>query len=236
MPSAPSPSTSTSWVPTRKGRKERKMPKIAAALVTGTFALCLLSPVVADPKPAVRLPRILITLRVFEVPDNVPIPASGPVPVSISGPLTASSIYTGILQNAQGEITEVSVQAPADFSGAAFYNRMLPFPVQEQGKATQIFVPLPTSLEATPHVNKDGTITVRLKMEVTRPAPTVTGAVPQTTSQSMQTTLTLKNGDTRIFATTVQNTQTDKPSQPSSKVILQFVTVTILPDEKTVAK
>jgi len=114
----------------------------------------------------------------------------------------------------------VSVQTPNDFPGMARYSRVFTFKTLDHGKPGRGFLTAPTSLEATPHINSDGTITVDLKMEMTRVAPaTAAGAVPVTTRQSMTTRRTFKSGQTVVLSGTTLG----------AKWLTQSVTVTVLP-------
>jgi len=206
--------------------KEEKMLKVTAGLVLSTFAVCLPLTVFADPKPAPPLPRILVTYQVLEVP--------GDTPVSVSDTQPASEVYKILLQTPGAEATEISLQIPADFPGTAQYNRVLTFSAQYHGKPTHSFLDVPTSLQATPHINPDGTITVQLKTEVTRAASAIDDEVPLTNSESWQSKQTFKSGETRMFGSTVRVTPDDKSgTMPQNKELLEFVTVTILPNEKT---
>lgn len=218
------------------------MQKLTVGLISGTFALCLPQIVFGDSQPTSTPQRVLITYQVLEVPGNTGIP--------VSTSATAAGFYKSALQNVKNsEATEISVETPADVAGAVRNSRVLTFSVQDHGKTQQAFLDVPTSLEATPHINTDGTITVQLKTEVTRAAPTVAdaGLVPLTNGSSWQSKQTFKNGETRMFGTLFEFTSTrgfvgnDPKTQAKNKEIIaslnkefvQFVTVTVLPTAKT---
>ncbi len=190
----------------------------------GLLALLLPAVVQAAPKPPAIPARILVTLQAVEVSSR-DAKAIAPVPYPAPGAFDA-------LLKEGGEAAEVSVQTPNDFPGVARYSRTFSFMAMDHGKAIRSFLTAPTSLEATPHINADGTITVSLKMEMTRVAPAVVGAVPMTTSQRMTARRTFKSGQTVVLGGTVLAIPGGKPGAPSeTKELLQFMTVTVLPSQ-----
>lgn len=204
-----------------------------ANLLSGILALLLPISVFADPKPAPPSQRILVTLQVVEVPSTIPI--------SVSGTHPASELYKTLLQAPGAEATEISVVTPADFPGSAQYSRVLAFTAQDHGVPSLGVVTAPTALAATPHVNLNGTITVHLNMEVTSLVPSAAsitaGAVPNTTSQQMTTTHTFTSGETVLLGRALHTSPTGNISGGNEvKEWLEFVTVQILPDEKTAAR
>jgi hypothetical protein len=222
------------------------MLKIIVCLTSVSLALCLPLTVFAAPT-APPLPRILVTYQVLEVSGDTGFP--DPVPYSDPTSSTmASEFYKALLQTPGAEAAEISVQMPADVLGEARYNRVLTFPVQDHGKPSRISLILPMSLEATPHINPDGTITVQLKTEVTRAAPQLETdhQVPLTNGESWQTTQTFKSGEMRMFGAgdtftsfrgLVGNSpkvvaENKKLTALQNKVFVPFVTVTILPSAR----
>lgn len=213
------------------------MLKITAGLISSALTLCLPLTVSADPKPAPPPPRILVTYQVLEVPGNTPISVSNAQPVS--------EVYKTLLQTPGAEATEISVVTPADFPGSAQYSRVLTFTAQDHGKPSRL-ISAPTTLEATPHINPDGTITVQLKTEVTRVAPAIDNSVPPTNSESWQSKQTFKNGETRMFGTLFEFTsmkllvgnnpeilaENKELIASQNRESVQFVTVTILPSAR----
>ena len=170
--------------------------------------MLLPSVVQAAPKPSAPPARILVTLQAVEVSGQ-----AAPLPHPASG------AYDALLKEGN-EATEVSVQTPNDFPGVARYSRILTFTTLDHGKPGRGFLTAPTSLEATPHINADGSITVDLKTEVTRVAPTTAaGAVPVVTRQSMTTRRTFKSGQRVVLSSATLG----------AKWLTQSVTVTVLP-------
>jgi len=207
--------------------------KTTASLLSGILALLLPVSIFAAPKPTVNPPRIRVTLQALEIP-------AGTAPVTVSDTIPASEVYKSLLLNDGTEATEISVQTPADFPGTAQYSRVFAYTATENGKPSLNLLTAPTTLEAMPHVNPDGTITVRLNMEITSfvsSALTLGHAVPETTSQRMTTTRTFTSGKTILFNATLQTAPSGNTGKGTeSKELLQFVTVTILPNEKTAAR
>lgn len=214
------------------------MLKTATPIILGIFALCLSHAVSADPTPAANAPRVLVMLQVVQVPSTMPI--------SVSDTHPASELYKTLLQMPGAEATEISVQTTAGFPAEARYNRVLTFSTQDHGKPTRGFLDVPTSLEATPHINPDGTITVQLKTEVTRVAPAIGDEVPLTNGDFWQSKQTFKNGETRMFGvgpefTSMRGLVGSDPktlarnkelAASQNKLLVPFVTVTVLPGEK----
>lgn len=214
--------------------------KITVSLVSSALALCLAQTIFADPKPVPTPQQVLITYQVLQVPGGTGIP--------VSTSSTASEFYKSALQNIkETEATEISVQTTADFPAEARYNRILTFSAQDHGKPTRVFLDVPTRLQAVPHINPDGTITVQLKTEITRPAPAVPNEVPLTNSAFWQTTQTFKSGEIQMFGTLFEVRSGTLFVGNSPKILaenkaliasdykqfIQFVTVTVLPAEKT---
>jgi hypothetical protein len=227
---------STSWVPTQRVREEEeKMLKLTASLISGALALCLPLTVLAEQKAAPPPPRILVTYQVLEVPGDTTIPVTDTQP--------ASEVYKTLMQIPSAEATEISLQTPAGFPGTVRYNRVLTFSAQDHGKPTRVFLDLPMSLEATPHINPDGTITVQIKTEITHAAPTIGDEVPLINGESWQSKQTFKNGEIRLFAPgdTFTSMRLFAGNDPKTlaknkelialqnKVFVPFVTVTVLP-------
>lgn len=185
------------------------------AAVTGLLAVLLPSAVQAAPKPSAPAARILVTLQAVEISGQAA-PPSYP----------ASGTFDALLKEGD-EATEVGVQTPNDFPGIARYSRVFTFKTLDHGKPGRGFLTAPTSLEATPHINSDGTITVDLKMEMTRVAPAAAGAAPATTVQSMTTRRTFKSGQAVMLSETMSAAQ---GAAPGAKWLMQFVTVTVLPN------
>ena len=180
----------------------------------GLLAVLLPSAAQAVPKPSVLPARILVTLQAVEVSGQAA-PPSYP----------ASGTFDALLKEGD-EATEVSVQTPNDFPGVARYSRVFTFKTLDHGKPGRGFLTAPTSLEATPHINSDGTITVDLKMEMTRVTPAAAGAAPATTVQSMTTRRTFKSGQAVMLSDTILAAQ---GASPKAKWLVQFLTVTVLP-------
>lgn len=197
--------------------------KTTLAPALGLLAVLLPPAVQAAPQPTATPQRILVTLQAVEVHGST-------AQRLILGPFPAPGVYDALLKSEGSEATEISVQTPNDSPGVARYSRFVAFTVHDQGKAVRSFMTAPTSLEATPHINTDGTITVDLKWEVTRVAPAAVDTVPMTTTQSMTTRRTFKSSQTLVFGGTASTTSSGKPGEaPVMTESLQFVTVTVLP-------
>ena len=202
-----------------------KMSFAAAAI---SLSVLLPGAVQAAPKPPAPPTRILVTLQAVEVPVRVAQEAA-------LKPYASPGAYEALLKESS-QASEVSVQTPDDFPGAARYNQFSAIDAQISGKTTTSYILAPTSLEATPHINADGTITVDLNMEVTRFAPRVAGTLPATITQSMTTRRTFKSGQTQTlpFGGAEAAGQGGKPGAlPETKVLLEFLTVTVLPSVAT---
>ena len=187
--------------------------KIAFSLAVALLALLLPCTGQAAPKPAP--PRILVTLRVLEIPSDTPITLD-------AGLDSARHVYDTLLEKAGSEAIEVSVLTPSEFTGMAAYNRLVVNTFQSHGKVKRVILSAPNSLEATPHINADGTITVTLKTEVSQ--------VPSTAIHSMTATRTFRSGGTLLLGGLSRGFLVDSPhTTPSEMALLQFVTVTLLP-------
>lgn len=177
--------------------------------------------------------RIVVTLHVIHAPAGVIDEMEKTYP---SGPEKYSQIYSALLSST-GEATELSLQTVNDAPGFAQYSRVLSFVARDQGKPSRKFITVPTSLEATPHINPDGMITVKLKTEMTEVMPADSsargGAVPPTVSQrvtTMETFDTFGGSDTLLLSGLGSNPQSGKTDTADGrKVPLEFVTVTLLP-------
>lgn len=155
---------------------------------------------------------------------------AAPRRISFWGLFQLPVCYDALLKSEGSEATEISVQTPSDSPGVARYSQFFTFTTHDQGKAVRNVMTAPTSLEATPHINADGTITVDLKWEVTRATPAAVDTVPMTTTQSMTTRRTFKSSQTLVFGGTASTTSGGKPGEaPVMTESLQFVTVTVLP-------
>lgn len=181
-----------------------------AVLISALVVLIQTAPsfVQAAPQAAPPPPRFCITLEAVEV--------SGDKDYSVTpGPEPAAGIFEEMLKKGV-ELTEVSLVTPNDFSGSAQSRQLVVYSAQDQGKPTLGFVRVPTFLEALPHLNPDGTITVGLKIMVSHTVPAAAGLAPVTTSQSLTTKQTFKDGGTKLFG---------GAALPGKKSLLMFVTV-----------
>jgi len=198
-----------------------KMTLIATA---GLLSALMPTAAQAAPKPSVPPTRILVTLQAVEVPSRV-------VQDAALKPYPAQGAYDALLKQSS-EASEMTIQTSNDFPGVARYNQFSAITTQISGKSVTSYILAPTSLEATPHINGDGTVTVDLNMEVTRFAPRVAGTLPATITQSMTTRRTFKSGQTQTlpFGGTASATLGVKPgASPETKVLLEFMRVTVLP-------
>jgi len=180
------------------------------AIVSALVVLTLTAPslVQAAPQAAPPPPRFCITLEAVEV--------SGDTSYSVTpGPEPAAGVFEEMLKKGV-ELTEVSLVTPNDFSGSAESSQLIVYSAQDQGKPTLGFVRVPTFLEALPHLNPDGTITVSLKIMVSHTVPAAAGMAPVTTSQLMTTKQTFKDGGTLLFG---------GAALPGKKSLLMFVSV-----------
>ena len=193
-------------------------------------ALALFAPgVSAAPTSAPPPARVEVTLTVIQVPDAVNVDA---VNVDL-GPNSASGVYTDMMVNHAAEATEISLVTPTDFPGTAQYSRTFVYTTVEHGKPQKNFYAAPTRLEATPHVNTDGTITVRLTTQATLILPAnlkvEAAGPPLTQNRGLITTRTFRSGQMIVFGDTVRDVLghaaggTDTEQQ-----ILQFVQVRLL--------
>ena len=187
------------------------------ALVSALVVLTQIAPAFAQavPQATPPAPRFRVTLEAVEV--------SGDTSYSVTpGPEPAAGVLEQMLKAGGAELTEVSLITPNDFSGSAASSQLFVFTAQDQGKPTLGFVRVPTSLEALPHLNPDGTITVGLKIMVSHTVPATASMAPVTTSQSLTTKQTFKDGGTKLFG---------GAALPGKKSLLMFVTVRqILPN------
>lgn len=180
-------------------------------LISAFVVLTQIAPAFAQaaPQAAPPTPRFCITLEAVEV--------SGDTSYSVTpGPEPAAGVLEQMLKKGGVELTEVSLVTPNNFSGSAESSQLVLYTAQDQGKPTLGSVRVPTSLEALPHLNPDGTITVGLKTMVSHTAPAAAGLAPVTTSQSLTTKQTFKDGGTLLFG---------GAALPGKKPLLMFVTV-----------
>lgn len=199
------------------------MMKTILAAAAGLLAVLLPAAGQSAPQPPAPPARILVTLQAVEV-------HGGAAQQLVLGPFPAPGMYDALLKSEGSEATEISVQTPNDSPGVARYSQFVTFTTHDQGKAVRNVMTAPTSLEATPHINTDGTITVDLKWEVTRVAPAAGDTIPMTTTQSMTTRRTFKSSQTLLFGGTALTAPGSKPGEaPAMTESLQFVTVTLLP-------
>lgn len=208
---------------------------LSTACVTQALASWTQPSTPVDPKS-----RIVVTLQVVRARAGV---LEALEKTYTNGPVKYALLYRALLGQA-GKATEMSLRTTNDVPGAAQYSRILAFTSRDHGRPAQSFVTLSTSLEATPHINGDGTITVRLKTEAadTLPsdAPAKTDATPSVTTQRMTTTRTFLSGETALLVapakisliTTPRSSGAD--TTDSKEVTLEFATVTALPPEAAV--
>ena len=187
------------------------------AIVSVLFALAQIAPALAQaaPQAAPPAPRFRVTLEAVEV--------SGDTSYSVTpGPEPAAGVLEQMLKQGGVEMTEVSVVTPNDFAGSAEFNQVIGFTYEDKGKPTVGMLRVPTSLEALPHLNPDGTIKVGLKIMVSHSLPLAGSVIPSTVNQSLTTTKTFKDGGSLLLGGTTISGQ---------KQMLMFVTVRqILPD------
>ena len=192
-----------------------------AMLAAFTLSATGVSAAPASAPPA----RVEVTLTLIQVPDSVSVEI---------GPQSGSDVYTDMMVNHAAEATEISLVTPTDFPGTAQYSRTFVYTTVEQGKPQKNFYAAPTRLEATPHVNADGTITVRLTTQATLILPTnlKVGAdgPPLTQNRGLTTTRTFRSGQMIVFGDTVRNVLGHAAGgTDTGQQILQFIQVRLLP-------
>jgi len=180
-----------------------------------------------DPKS-----RIIVTLQVVQAPAAALETMENNY---TNGPGKYALIYQALVGQT-GEATEISVETENNILGSVRYSRILAYASHSHGKPTQSLLAMPTTLEATPHINPDGTVRVSLKIEIAEVTLLNTsvqaGVTPNTATQSLTTTRTFQTGVTDLLAAPVKIVHSGNSStaghQPAPML---FVTVTALPAE-----
>lgn len=189
-------------------------------LISALVVLTQMAPSFAQaaPQAAPPPPRFRVTLEAVEV--------SGDGTYSVTpGPEPAVGALEERLKKGGADMTEVSLVTPNDFAGSAEFNQVIGFTYDNKGKPTVGMLRVPTSLEALPHLNPDGTIKVGLKIMVAHTLPLAGSVIPSTVNQSLTTTKTFKDGGTLLLGGSTLSGQ---------KQMLMFVTVRqILADHST---
>lgn len=192
--------------------------------LTAALLLILLSlPLMAQAKPpthksAAKPLRIRVSLQIIEVPSK----SIGDV---VSGGKDGIDLYDALLKGTSSEVTLLGVETLNNTHGAAMYQHILAFTAQENGKPTRSVAIAPVTLEATPHINANHTITVDLKIEVTQVVPGAADATPNftlrhLTARRIFTDQTLLVGDLAPLSA-----PGEKGASADAKHLLLFVTL-----------
>jgi hypothetical protein len=201
------------------------MPTLAASLLV---ASCLgsLQAQQAPPlqTPAVTPQRILITVESLEVSPKVMDKLDRTIP---EGDKKAGLILDALYKDQLPDAVILSLQTSNDFPGMASYDKLVSF--TDKDHPGKNFVDLVTSLEATPHIETDGFMSIKLKTQVTQTSP---AGLPNTVADAMTLPLFhLKNGVPFLLRGTPHDSS-GKFAMPNDTQTLQpvwFITENVLP-------
>lgn len=178
--------------------------------------------------PLVTPQAILISVEFVDVHLDVMDKLDKAIP---DGPKKASLLLEALIEDQVNETENISIQTPNDFPGAATYYKDIGFTSQDKAHPGKAFVSLITSINATPHLEGNDIISVKMKTMVTRVSPQ---GLPNTIGQG-RTFLRyyFKSGETSLFRGQPldRNGKLAKANDSQALEEVSFVTVTVLPVE-----
>lgn len=169
---------------------------------------------------------ILITVEVVDVHPSV---MDKFVRSFTNGPDRGANILEELLKSQVNEATIIRVQTRNDVTGVASYDKVVGFTSHDKASPGKAFVTLETSLTATPHIEGNHTISVKLKTTVTQIS---SEGIPNTIGRG----ITLPqgyflNGLTEMYPGQPLDGKGKlaKANNPQALEEVSFVTVTVLP-------